>query len=420
MQKIYYKCEFRQLAPLRIGTGSGEKTDNDIRKDSRGFPMIPGTSLAGVLRALLPPEDADVVFGYIKTGNNAETVSSAVLVGDAVLPADAKQTDYRISERDGVGLTDHGTAKKHAKYDFEVVECDLPYTAILELADEADEEKVVPHLECALRLAQADGLHFGARSTRGYGLVSVSVAKRSFSFPRQLDEWLDFDPLTGAYPDQLPNGPLPKRKRPIRVELTVKMRGCFSVRVYTTAIVPENELTAPDQIALENRNGDAVLPGTSWAGSFRHHMRLLAQSSGLDDAVLEQIDALFGVCGKTKKRSEISFSEAEINTKKRLTMTRNAVDRFTNAPRSRALFTTRVAHGGEGEATIELPTETDPKLLRLLAAAINDLDLGLMTLGGEAGVGRGLCEVTALKVNGTDQTQSMKALKTDYLLGGGV
>lgn len=419
MQKIYYQCAFRQLAPLRIGTGSGEKTDNDIRKDSRGIPMIPGTSLAGVLRALLPPEDADVVFGYIKTGNNAETVSSAVLVGDAVLPADAKQTDYRISERDGVGLTDHGAKIDHAKYDFEVVECDLPYTAILELADDADEETVVPRLERALRLAQAEGLHFGARSTRGYGLVSVSVAKRSFSFPRQLDEWLDFDPLTGAYPNQLPNGPLPESKRSIRVELTVKMRGSFSVRVYTTAIARENE-AAPDQIALENRKGDAVLPGTSWAGSFRHHMRLLAQGSGLDEAVLNQIDALFGVTGKVKKRSEIRFREAEINTKKRLTITRNAIDRFTNAPCNRALFTSRVAHGGEGEATIELPTETDPKLLRLLAAAINDLDLGLMTLGGEAGVGRGLCEVTALKVNGTDQTQSMKALKTDYLLGGGV
>jgi CRISPR/Cas system CSM-associated protein Csm3 (group 7 of RAMP superfamily) len=419
MQKIYYQCAFRQLAPLRIGTGSGEKTDNDIRKDSRGFPMIPGTSLAGVLRALLPPEDADAVFGYLKTGDHAEIVSSAVLVGDAVLPAGTRQSDYRISERDGVGLTDHGAKIDHAKYDFEVVECDLPYTAILELADDADEETVVPRLERALRLAQAEGLHFGARSTRGYGLVSVSIAKRSFEFPRQLDEWLDFDPLTGAYPDRLPDGPLPERRRPIRVELTVKMRGSFSVRVYTTAIARENE-AAPDQIALENRKGDAVLPGTSWAGSFRHHMRLLAQGSGLDEAVLNQIDALFGVTGKVKKRSEIRFREAEINTKKRLTITRNAIDRFTNVPCNRALFTSRVAHGGEGEATIELPTETDPKLLRLLAAAINDLDLGLMTLGGEAGVGRGLCEVTALKVNGTDQTQSMKALKTDYLLGGGV
>lgn len=417
MKKVYYRCEFRQLSPLRIGTGSGEKTDNDLVKDSRGFPLIPGTSLAGVLRGLLSPQDADTVFGYVTTGADAKAVRSGVLVSDATLPERTKQTDFRISQRDGVGLTDNGTTKPHAKYDFEVVECELPYTAILELADDADAAKVEPLLEDALRQAAGQNLHFGARSTRGFGLVSVAVSKREFHFPSQLEAWLAFDPRIGVISDPLPDAEIDAAEQSIRLDLTLAMRGSFSVRVYTTAVVPSNEI-APDQIALENRNGDAVIPGTSWAGSFRHHMRQLAQGCGLGSDVLTQIDALFGVAGKTKKRSEISFSETAVGTKQRITMTRNAIDRYTNAPRNQALFTSRVARGGEGHMTIQLPATTAPTLLRLLAAAVNDLNLGLMTLGGEAGLGRGICSITALKVNGIDRTAAVANLRTDYLLGG--
>ena len=418
MVKVYYKCLFTQLAPLRIGTGSGEKTDHDLVKDSRGVPVIPGTSIAGVLRCLLSDSDATEVFGDVTTGEDPKSIPSKVLVSDAVLPLNLKEADYRISQRDGVGLSDNGTASSHAKYLFEVVECDQPYTAILELADDADSSRIVPLLEGALRQAQAVGLSFGARSTRGYGRVSVSVTKRTFSFPAQLDEWLCFDPLKDCISDPLPAGAVTENNRPIRIDLTLEMCDSFSVRVYTTAIVPTEEEAVPVQIALENKTGDAVIPGTSLAGCFRHHMRQLARGCGLGEPVCQQIDLLFGIADNEKKRSAISFSEAAVDTKKRITMTRNAIDRFTNATRNQGLFTTSVARGGKASVTILLPENTASVLCRLLAASINDLNQGLLTLGGEAGVGRGLCRVTQLTVNGAEKTSEMQALRTDYLLGG--
>lgn len=192
----------------------------------------------------------------------------------------------------------------------------------------------------------------------------------------------------------------------------------FSVRVYTTAIVPTEEEAVPNQIALENKTGDAVIPGTSLAGCFRHYMRQLATGCGLGEPVCQQIDSLFGIAENSKKRSAISFSEAVVGTKERITMTRNAIDRFTNAPRNQGLFTTSVARGGKASVTILLPENTASVLRRLLAASINDLNQGLLTLGGEAGVGRGICRVTQLTVNGKEKTSEMQALRTDYLLGG--
>ena len=47
--KLYYRCRFTQLSPLRLSGGKNDRTDNDLMLDSRGLPMIPGSALAGVL-----------------------------------------------------------------------------------------------------------------------------------------------------------------------------------------------------------------------------------------------------------------------------------------------------------------------------------------------------------------------------------
>ena len=88
--KLYYLCRFTQLSPLRLSGGKNDRTDNDLMLDSRGLPMIPGSALAGVLRSRLPREDADLLFGKNTVGN--DMTESAVLVGDAALPAGGSPT----------------------------------------------------------------------------------------------------------------------------------------------------------------------------------------------------------------------------------------------------------------------------------------------------------------------------------------
>ena len=56
--KLYYRCRFTQLSPLRLSGGKNDRTDNDLMLDSRGLPMIPGSALAGVLRGRLTREEA--------------------------------------------------------------------------------------------------------------------------------------------------------------------------------------------------------------------------------------------------------------------------------------------------------------------------------------------------------------------------
>lgn len=82
--KLYYRCRFTQLSPLRLSGGKNDRTDNDLMLDSRGLPMIPGSALAGVLRGRLTREEANLLFGRDTVGD--AMTESAVLVGDAALP----------------------------------------------------------------------------------------------------------------------------------------------------------------------------------------------------------------------------------------------------------------------------------------------------------------------------------------------
>lgn len=431
---IYYQCKFRQAAPLRIGAGGSEDSDSDVMTDMRGVPFIPGSGIAGVLRTRLSREAADWLFGPVWGGTEENAVrESRVLVSDAVLPHGVKSGAFRIVTRDGVGINDRGTALQGAKYDFEVVECTEPYTAVIELPDRPEKHvsqgSDADMLERALREIVRYGVSFGARTSRGYGRMTAEIRRRQFDFPQDLDAWLKFDPMSA---ENFGGSPLEESADAdadtLRIEATLQMEGSFSVRRYLSQLPkPDDDKTAssvPVYGSMTNQRNRPVIPGTSWAGVFRHHMRALIQEAGREE-LLEELDEFFGVVEQKEKetvklKSRIRFGETEIReTDKRkrgeYVVTRVAVERFTGAPRNQGLFSSLVAWGGEGELLIELPAATSPDLRRLLAAALNDLHMGLLTAGGESSIGRGLCRIARLTVNGRDVTEQANACDTGYV-----
>lgn len=262
--KLYYRCRFTQLSPLRLSGGKNDRTDNDLMLDSRGLPMIPGSALAGVLRGRLTREEANLLFGRDTVGD--AMTESAVLVGDAALPTDAK---VRFTHRDGVGLDEHKVAVPKAKYDFETAECSAPYTAVIEWSGWSD-DPALPLLDDLLAGAAADGLAFGGRTTRGYGRMAAEIHKKAFHFPADLDAWLAFDPDAAdafADADAVAGRETVPQENVLCAEL--RMTGSFIVRRYTSDVAVDEDKSGPDYCALENGNGRPVLPGTGWAGAFR-------------------------------------------------------------------------------------------------------------------------------------------------------
>ena len=407
----YYRCVMVQQSPLRLSNGDSNETDNDLMTDLRGFPFIPGSSLAGALRGMLSKEDGDDLFGYISDNGRKE---SRVLVSDAKLPEDTKKEDIRISHRDGVGLNEYGVAKKSAKFDFEIVETAKPYTAIIEIrCEEGDREDLL--LKNLLMRIAAEGIFFGARTTRGYGRMTAEVTCTCFELnsASSLTEWLDCYPLDPAS--------LHDREIPIRNEADtgwdhsdmiiragLRMKDSFSVRVYATKAIEVKEKKKkanPDYSPMTNFNGEPVIPGTSWAGVFRHHMGRIARELGVDAQKQKELDRAFGVSGDEILKSRVLFSETNVEGGKEKIVQRNAVERFTAAPRNTGLYCAAIWYGGMGTLEIRIrdyQPEKDRLLVNLLTQCLRDLHEGLLNIGGEGGVGRGLAEITSLEINGKD------------------
>ncbi len=428
MKKVYYYLMFKQESPLRIGNGLHEESDSDLMLDGRGLPFIPGTSLAGLFRhkakelGMLESTE-NHLFGIVKNSRDESyqgfDAGSSILFGDAVIDCNGSKENVKISRRDGVGLNEWGTAKRTSKFDFQIAETDYCFNEVIEW--EGNDEEYVSEIdqiiEPLIKHYIAEGISVGARTTRGFGKCALSARKKVFNFPEMLNEWSDFNQYESKYFENAEAITGERQNDISNIEILFKFVSPFAVRVNMakTELMPDGSV--PDSVPLENYKGNPVIPGTAWAGSFRHHMHTLLRDTGVIEGSekMQEIDKVFGVSNNSPLstgRSKLSFCESEIAIQDKETqctsMMRTAIDRFTSAPRTAALFTSRVYFGGDGKLTISYDERHVPEAIReLLCACICDMHIGFLTVGGESSVGKGRMRIVKLKFNGKDITERM-------------
>ena len=142
-ERVYYQLKIKLASPLSVGSGESENTDHDVFVDGNGNPVIPATSIAGVLRAFVGGDTAVELFGEIAKKDGEQTIPSHIRVYDALCTKGDK--DY-ITNRDFVKLKDK-VAVKGAKFDYQVVETGAEFVSYCELLDcsyEAVLEAVLP------------------------------------------------------------------------------------------------------------------------------------------------------------------------------------------------------------------------------------------------------------------------------------
>ncbi|MGN0291426.1 MAG: RAMP superfamily CRISPR-associated protein [Lachnospiraceae bacterium] len=398
--KRYYRIEFVLATAMNVGSGKNEVTDKDLARDSRNIPYIPATALAGIYRTLFGKEEADHYFGLpIEDNEHQKNTDSRVIVYDAVLTGE----EYHISSRDGVGLDEWKTVKEGAKFNFEILEPGAVFTTYIEQDKYQDDENAGDVIAQAWKTGE---IVLGGKNSRGFGRVKdveVEVLEFSFEDEKEIEQWLDFDiyekesweKYAHNYERELCCADITRKSDVLRLHLELKQRGPLVIRKYTTRISQsENQPDYEQLVYLREKEGKRyeipVIPGTSWAGAFRHQMRKL------DKACL---GTYFG--NKEKQKSWITFSESEINGAKSKVCTRNSIDRFTGGAIENALFTEKIYYDGQTVLDIAVRKEKEIKaFLQCLAAAVVDLHCGFLALGGETSVGRGLFELSFVECQG--------------------
>lgn len=203
----------------------------------------------------------------------------------------------------------------------------------------------------------------------------------------------------------------------LRLSLTQASGSGLSVREYTTEPAEDENENVPDfrqmkTCVLENgeRKEYPVVPGTSWAGAFRHHMQKLSRLYRTDREaeVSEMFNRYFGIVkGTDKRKSQITFSETILQGTVSKILTRNAIGRFSGGAEERALYTEETVYGGNTVLTIRWnrrECQSDETFATLLAASVADLDAGILPIGGETSIGRGLFRVEEINGRSAGET----------------
>ena len=134
------KYTHRQLArivieaatPMSIGTGRGDVfSDALVARDVNGFPYIPGTSIAGVVRSMIGKEESNDLFGYQegKDGKGSEVVftearildSNGNVIDNMIVPDSVNdpvlKMCHELPVRQHVKIGSDGTGVKGGKFD---------------------------------------------------------------------------------------------------------------------------------------------------------------------------------------------------------------------------------------------------------------------------------------------------------------
>ena len=425
VKRIAVLCKMSLCSPALIGSGEDEYTDRDVYVDFEGNPIIPGTTLAGVLRNTLSSVDADVLFGKLINSSEDSKVNktSPLWVFDAPLWRGETKENAEIITIDNVSLDEnqrnvpehkrtqspeldhmHKVAVSGGKFDFQAVErgsCfDLRLQLIIRKNDTKCKDGQMPIylLEKVFDslLEKLNVLYVGGKTSRGFGKLECSeIYKKVFeNTPEWLENWIGFDwhdeEKLGLKSFKIIPPKLPDNNGTI----------CATLELDGTLLIRDDYSVIGDEDAAHiTSDGLPVIYGTSWAGAIRSGLARFLKTHKYNRCEA-YLDEVFG-CSKDDdtKASMIRIDASYFESDKRHSFTRVKIDRWTGGATKRALFTTCPQFGGTVKLNIHYPAGDDA-IRQLFILSLQAIDLGIITVGGETSIGRGKFKVKEICING--------------------
>lgn len=450
--KVWVRGDLVAQTPISVGgLDAGEHVDLDVAVDGSGKLYIPGTSLAGPMRAWLsknvePEAMVDELFGFIEQTEDKGQASS-LFIEDSSARGSVRERRHGIALRE-----DTGTVADGFFYTRGLLPRGTRFLLEMELDIDKSPEPGTEHpagaLAPLLRALCAGEIRFGACKTRGMGdlrLEDLRVDYYDFAKDTEaLDRWLASG---GSSEDRESLGleqelkelecfGTPKRKERHLFEVLVHWRALSPVMVKAGRDGVEADML-PLMSGVEGAKGAAggiapVLPGSSIKGVLRAQARRIlhtlfdpnGENAAEKPEYLNLLDALFGSTNWAGRlsvddvyyRREAPLSpgawlKEDVDALNAVTERHQhvAIDRFTGGASEGALYSARPVKRDEGgkksgwepiRLALDLsdfPEAEGRAALALLKLLIRDLRDGYVPIG--FGSRRGMGEIT---VEGVD------------------
>lgn len=388
---IYLKADLLLTSAMVIGCESDEAADLTPIRDYDGNPFIPGTSLAGAvkdfaLKAGLDDNAVNGLFGYTKkTGSGVESYHSKVVIHDCF-----PREEIKTVSRDMVSLDEKTkTAKPKTKFDVELIPRGTKFDFRIELITyEGDANRLVDYFLSLVKAMSKEKIRLGAKRHRGWGkfkLDNIICETLDFAKPEDIKRWMSFtwDSIKNDNDDLSQAGELSLIKTVW--EIPFKIPGALLIRSYQDF--------SDDDAVMFKEKGEPMIPGTSFTGCLRKAcFDILYYDLKLQDPK-PVINYIFGFVDENKKSAQVSklfIEDIVLTMEKEASYTRNKINRFTGGTEDRALFTNKPVYNSSGTIKIELLAGLEDWAKQLLYYALLDIGSGIVPLGGETSIGRGI------------------------------
>lgn len=415
---MYYLINFELLSPLSIGNGISELTHHDIIRDADNNPFIPATSITGAFVHFLNKKEQKIFIPQKKD----EKILSPYFISDAILTENAG-----TSIRDGIKLDADKVTIDEKKYNVEILEAGSKFTFRIEVTvRDNDDEKTMENIVSKLIINLEEGnILFGLKSRRGFGKVKINqvynkVFKNGKDELKNLLKFNKFNPKDYNTYDYTVNMQDYKNEKYDTIEVDLKQLGGLSIKAYKAI---------KGEVDFEHikSNGYPIIPGTSWNGLIKKQVRYYDKllKNKIDSKLIksQDIEDWFGAPNdktETTKASSIIFEESRIDSAKTISFTRNKIDRFSGGSADTALFSEEAVFNGNTKLVIKVKKAIDEireiknenneiqkqiikhentYILALIALAVKDIENGLIALGGQTSIGRGIFELVDFKKN---------------------
>ncbi|QZE15490.1 hypothetical protein K4L44_06570 [Halosquirtibacter laminarini] len=450
--KYRYIARFYVEAATALHIGSGESNaniDQLIVRDSLGLPMIPGTSLMGVIRhGLSISDDFDVDkicgSGGTKGTGSCLKISSAHIVGDyhkVIERHEDEQKDlYRIFEdlpvRHHARIMHTGATKKHGKFDNEVLYKGTRFCFEVELEGTELSQK---EWQALLTFIKSPRFRIGGGTRNGIGKLKVlSFQERAYNLENSID-LLDYI--------SKPNSLNSDFKGAIKHDCTLNKKDITNWSRYELNIIPEEGMLfgsslagSVDVISVEEQKisyqNDKVtlsgskdkkevywlIPGSSVKGAISHRVAYhYNKDKGLFSDQVDDISNLVGannlavrtLFGFTSEecnnlandelsaaRGRVIFEDMMIPKRSVRVLNHVTIDRFTGGAMDGHLFNEEIAiPQKEMGMTIYLdrPESIDADIILAFEKTLKDITTGMLPLGGGVNRGHGCFEGTVTR-----------------------
>lgn len=415
-------------SPLSVGSGEQEETDADVILNIEGKPFIPGSALAGVLqdydRKLGIQEESGRLFGMLKNGNPGTDSDRQ----SRIFCYDVRLKNAETGIRDGVKLDEHKTPDAKSKYEMQIIERNAAFRMRIEILERAEQLKGKrdirevwdADMSCIRRWVRgfsAGELRIGAKSNRGFGKLKIDDVKVKTFNMEQRDtylSWLEWDWDNEDAFEQAESVDVEEWKKESEgqctehfLEVSLCIPYTMLIRTYNTAFAKKDGMPDYEMLTVGGKGEQAVIPGSSIAGAFRSHIAKIVQKIAHVQSWSEaqkKLEPFFGTWTLESEReaelcaSRIIFEEMVVDGGHGLPLSRNAIDRFTGGTVEGALYEAVPWVGGTAKLHIRWKKDNegeqaDKEICGMLLWAILDLQSGILPIGGETAVGRGIfCE----------------------------